>query len=193
MFEPLYDSYAGMCAAVGAKLVAVQLAAPDWSIPWDQLEAAFTPATKLVLVNTPHNPTGGWVWTWSSKCVECVGGRGRGGGCALGCNLMLEPDSCPGGARWQGPTSKQAVASRVCCSCAAAAQCALRTDMGHVVGSGHIGSTPLFCCRWAMVGGMPACPWLHQRPLTLPRSPFPNHPLPPLPQARCSPGTSWSG
>jgi hypothetical protein len=61
MFEPLYDSYAGMCGAVGAKLVPVQLQAPDWSIPWGQLEAAFTPATKLVLVNTPHNPTGGCV------------------------------------------------------------------------------------------------------------------------------------
>lgn len=43
---------------VGAKLVPVQLQPPNWSIPEDQLRAAFTEKTKFVLVNTPHNPTG---------------------------------------------------------------------------------------------------------------------------------------
>ncbi|GBF97164.1 aminotransferase [Raphidocelis subcapitata] len=58
VFEPLYDSYVGMCAQVGAKLVAVQLQPPEWSIPEQQLEAAFSERTKFILVNTPHNPTG---------------------------------------------------------------------------------------------------------------------------------------
>lgn len=43
---------------VGAELVPVQLQPPDWDIPRQQLEAAFTDRTKFVLVNTPHNPTG---------------------------------------------------------------------------------------------------------------------------------------
>jgi aspartate/methionine/tyrosine aminotransferase len=43
---------------VGAKLVPVQLQPPNWSIPEEQLRAAFTDKTKFILVNTPHNPTG---------------------------------------------------------------------------------------------------------------------------------------
>jgi hypothetical protein len=43
---------------VGAKLVPVQLQPPNWSIPEDQLRAAFSDKTKFILVNTPHNPTG---------------------------------------------------------------------------------------------------------------------------------------
>lgn len=47
------------CAAqVGAKLVPVQLQPPNWDIPRQQLEQAFNSNTKLILVNTPHNPTG---------------------------------------------------------------------------------------------------------------------------------------
>lgn len=58
MFTPLYDSYVGMCQQVGAKLVTIQLQPPNWSIPEEQLAAAFSPRTKFILVNTPHNPTG---------------------------------------------------------------------------------------------------------------------------------------
>lgn len=58
VFEPMYDSYAGMAQQVGAKLVPVQLQPPDWSIPEQQLRAAFSDKTKFILVNTPHNPTG---------------------------------------------------------------------------------------------------------------------------------------
>ncbi len=58
VFEPLYDSYVGMAEAAGAVLVPVQLQPPEWSIPRAALEAAFSERTKLILVNTPHNPTG---------------------------------------------------------------------------------------------------------------------------------------
>ena len=58
VFEPLYDSYVGMCQEVGAKLVPIQLQPPSWSIPEQQLAATFSERTKFVLVNTPHNPTG---------------------------------------------------------------------------------------------------------------------------------------
>ena len=44
--------------AAGAKVVAVPLEPPHWSLPLDRLEAAFSDRTKLVLVNTPMNPIG---------------------------------------------------------------------------------------------------------------------------------------
>ncbi len=58
VFEPLYDSYAAAIHLVGAKAVPVRLRAPEFR--WDsaELKAAFTPKTRLVLFNSPHNPTG---------------------------------------------------------------------------------------------------------------------------------------
>jgi N-succinyldiaminopimelate aminotransferase len=58
MFEPFYDSYAACVAMAGAQRRVVQLRAPDWSFPEEALEAAITPRTRLVLLNSPHNPTG---------------------------------------------------------------------------------------------------------------------------------------
>ncbi len=57
-FEPYYDSYAAGIALSGATRRVVTLRAPDWSFDPDELRAAFTPATKALLLNTPHNPTG---------------------------------------------------------------------------------------------------------------------------------------
>ena len=57
-FEPYYDSYAAGIALSGATRRVVTLRAPDWSFDPDELRAAFTPATKAILLNTPHNPTG---------------------------------------------------------------------------------------------------------------------------------------
>ncbi|MEM7567822.1 MAG: aminotransferase, partial [Pseudomonadota bacterium] len=58
VFEPLYDCYAPMIARSGAAVRTVRLHAPDWHIDEDALRAAFGPRTKLILLNTPHNPTG---------------------------------------------------------------------------------------------------------------------------------------
>ena len=57
-FEPYYDSYAAGIALSGATRRVVTLRAPDWTFDPDELRAAFTPATKVLLLNTPHNPTG---------------------------------------------------------------------------------------------------------------------------------------
>src|SRR5215218_7982 len=57
-FEPYYDSYAATVALAGAVLRPVQLRAPDFTFDPDELRAAFSARTKVVLVNTPHNPTG---------------------------------------------------------------------------------------------------------------------------------------
>jgi N-succinyldiaminopimelate aminotransferase len=58
VFEPLYDSYAAGIAMAGARRRVVTLHPPDWQ--WDvaALEGAIGPRTRLLLLNTPHNPTG---------------------------------------------------------------------------------------------------------------------------------------
>lgn len=58
MFEPFYDSYAASVAMAGAQRRVVQLRAPEWSFSVEELEAAITPRTRLLLLNSPHNPTG---------------------------------------------------------------------------------------------------------------------------------------
>ena len=57
-FQPYYDSYAATIALSGATLRAVPLRPPTFAFDPDELRAAFSPRTRLVLVNTPHNPTG---------------------------------------------------------------------------------------------------------------------------------------
>jgi N-succinyldiaminopimelate aminotransferase len=58
VFEPLYDSYAAGIAMAGARRRVVTLRPPDWSFDVDELAAAVTPRTRLLLLNSPHNPTG---------------------------------------------------------------------------------------------------------------------------------------
>jgi N-succinyldiaminopimelate aminotransferase len=57
-FEPTYDSYTAVAAMAGARLRPVTLHPPDYAVDLDALAAAVTPRTRLVLVNSPHNPTG---------------------------------------------------------------------------------------------------------------------------------------
>ena len=58
MFEPHYDSYAACVALSGATLVTVPLRRPDFQPDLDELTAAVTDRTRVILVNNPHNPTG---------------------------------------------------------------------------------------------------------------------------------------
>jgi N-succinyldiaminopimelate aminotransferase len=57
-FEPTYDSYAACAAMAGATLRVVTLRPPDYSFDIADLRAAVTPKTRLLLLNSPHNPTG---------------------------------------------------------------------------------------------------------------------------------------
>ena len=57
-FEPYYDSYAACIAMAGATRRVVTLRAPDYALDRAALAAAFTERTRLILLNTPHNPTG---------------------------------------------------------------------------------------------------------------------------------------
>jgi len=58
LFEPLYDSYMPMLQRAGAVPRLVRLQPPDWQLPRQQLADAFSERTKLILFNTPMNPTG---------------------------------------------------------------------------------------------------------------------------------------
>ncbi|MFD7906754.1 pyridoxal phosphate-dependent aminotransferase [Kitasatospora sp. NPDC059722] len=57
-FEPFYDSYAACIAMAGATRVPLTLRAPAFRPDLDELRALITPRTRLLLLNTPHNPTG---------------------------------------------------------------------------------------------------------------------------------------
>jgi methionine aminotransferase len=58
VFEPTYDSYIPSIELAGGKPVFVALEAPNYAIDFDKLARAVTPRTRLILINTPHNPTG---------------------------------------------------------------------------------------------------------------------------------------
>jgi N-succinyldiaminopimelate aminotransferase len=58
VLEPYYDSYVAMLDMCGARRRPVTLRAPDFRPDPDDLRAAVTGRTKLILLNTPHNPTG---------------------------------------------------------------------------------------------------------------------------------------
>jgi N-succinyldiaminopimelate aminotransferase len=57
-FEPYYDSYAASVAMAGATRVPVTLRPPDFRPDLDALRAAISPRTRVILLNSPHNPTG---------------------------------------------------------------------------------------------------------------------------------------
>jgi len=56
--EPFYDSYAACIAMAGGVRVPVTLRAPDFRLDVDRLRDAVTDRTRLILLNSPHNPTG---------------------------------------------------------------------------------------------------------------------------------------
>jgi methionine transaminase len=60
VIEPVYDSYVPSIELAGGKAVAVQMEVgkDGYFVPWDKVAAAITPRTRLIIINTPHNPTG---------------------------------------------------------------------------------------------------------------------------------------
>src|SRR3954451_10682890 len=56
--DPSYDSYAAALAMADVRFVPVPLHPPDWTLDPEELAAAVTGRMRIVLVNSPHNPTG---------------------------------------------------------------------------------------------------------------------------------------
>ncbi|KAG4069274.1 hypothetical protein HA402_012127 [Bradysia odoriphaga] len=58
IFEPAYDSYIPNVLVNGGKPVLISLSFPDYRINWAEVRSKITPRTKMIMLNTPHNPTG---------------------------------------------------------------------------------------------------------------------------------------
>ena len=75
IIEPAYDSYRPSIELAGGKTVAISLhvvrddsgQVASYEIPWDALAKAITPKTRLIIINTPHNPTG---MVWGEKDLD---------------------------------------------------------------------------------------------------------------------------
>jgi methionine aminotransferase len=57
LFEPAYDCYAPAVEVNGGTPVYVQLTYPDYAIAWQAVQDAITPRTRMIIINTPNNPT----------------------------------------------------------------------------------------------------------------------------------------
>ena len=62
IFAPCYDSYGPSVKLVGAKAVHIPLTAPQFSVDWDRVKNAINDKTRMIIVNTPHNPSGA-IWS----------------------------------------------------------------------------------------------------------------------------------
>ncbi len=56
--EPAYDCYQPSIKLAGGIVVPYQIKAPDWKIDWEAFAKLITPKTRMIMINTPHNPTG---------------------------------------------------------------------------------------------------------------------------------------
>ncbi len=57
-FEPAFDSYAPIVRLQGATPIAVELSAPEFAIDWDKVKSLINAKTRMIIINSPHNPTG---------------------------------------------------------------------------------------------------------------------------------------
>jgi len=69
LIEPAYDSYGPSIQANGGKVVAYKMQAPDYQVDWADLGNLITPRTRMIIINTPHNPTGR---TFSAQDFEAL-------------------------------------------------------------------------------------------------------------------------
>jgi methionine aminotransferase len=58
VFEPAYDSYIPNIEINGAKAITISLQFPSYQIPWDEVKSKVNSNTRMIMINSPHNPTG---------------------------------------------------------------------------------------------------------------------------------------
>lgn len=58
VFKPAYDCYEPAIEVNGGKPVLIEMQAPDYKINWKEVQAQITSKTRMIIINTPHNPTG---------------------------------------------------------------------------------------------------------------------------------------
>ncbi|MDT0558236.1 methionine aminotransferase [Ichthyenterobacterium sp. W332] len=62
IFKPAYDSYQPNIEINGGKAITVQLSAPDYTVNWQEVASLISSKTKMIIINTPHNPSG-TIWS----------------------------------------------------------------------------------------------------------------------------------
>ncbi len=80
VFDPAYDSYEPAIELQGARAVHIPLVAPTFAVDWQRVRDAVTPKTRMILINSPHNPTrcGAVVCRSGRACVYRAQHRDRG-------------------------------------------------------------------------------------------------------------------
>ena len=58
IFTPAYDCYEPAIDLVGAKAIHIELQGPEYRIDWEQVKKVISQRTRMIIINTPHNPTG---------------------------------------------------------------------------------------------------------------------------------------
>ncbi|MBN1365898.1 MAG: methionine aminotransferase [Syntrophaceae bacterium] len=72
LFEPAYDAYAPDVLLAGGVPVYVQLKYPDYHVDWNQVKDAITKKTRLLILNSPHNPTGAILGSGDMKALKDI-------------------------------------------------------------------------------------------------------------------------
>lgn len=72
IFEPAYDCYAPAIELQGGIPIYVQLNAPDYNINWDEVKKLINQRTGMIMINTPHNPTGAVMSESDMKQLEKI-------------------------------------------------------------------------------------------------------------------------
>jgi len=80
VFEPVYDSYVPSIALNGGSAVFARLAFPEYRPDWDQVRALVSPRTRMIILNTPHNPSGS---VWSAQDMRELESIVRGTGIVI--------------------------------------------------------------------------------------------------------------
>lgn len=72
ILDPAYDSYAPSVRLNGGVPVHVNLRAPSFSVPWDEVKSKISKRTKAIMINTPHNPSGSVMSVQDMKTLEMI-------------------------------------------------------------------------------------------------------------------------
>src|SRR5574337_1489829 len=87
VFEPVYDAYAPAVELQGGVVKRLRLAAPAYRPDWDAVRSAITPRTRMIMINTPHNPTG---TVWSATDLAALEALTRGTGIVIVADEVYE-------------------------------------------------------------------------------------------------------
>ncbi len=75
VFAPVYDSYGPSVTLAGGRVVEAHLRHPDYRPDWAEVRALIGPRTRMIIINTPHNPT---ATVWSAQDIAALAALVRG-------------------------------------------------------------------------------------------------------------------